>query len=292
MRSDSLFYELFAASPAVFFELIGQPCPAALQYGFVSQEVKESSFRIDGVFLPPESTPELTLYFVEVMGYRDREDKLYRKFFAEIFVYLNDYAPVNDWQAILIFIKRSLDPGVPKHYDGFETIGRLQRVYLEDITNQIEDRSLELDLLCLIGIKQEEVIQEARRLIEETQATRSPDTGRDRLLELIQVICVYKFPNLKREEVERMLGISELRQTRVYQDAMQEGVEQGLAQGLEQGRVEMLQRLLTKKLGSLQASVERDLHQLSQEQLDSLAESFLDFRSQDDLLNWLSAAVS
>jgi predicted transposase YdaD len=40
---------------------------------------------------------------------------------------------------------------------------------------------------------------------------------------LIETIVVYKFPQLSRKEIERMLGLSDLKQTRVYQAALQEG---------------------------------------------------------------------
>jgi predicted transposase YdaD len=43
----------------------------------------------------------------------------------------------------------------------------------------------------------------------------------------IETIMVYKFPQLSREDIERMLGLSELRQTKVYQEALMEG-EQSL----------------------------------------------------------------
>ena len=38
---------------------------------------------------------------------------------------------------------------------------------------------------------------------------------------------MYKFPNLSRQEVEQMLGLSELKQTRVYQEALAEGRQEG-----------------------------------------------------------------
>lgn len=40
---------------------------------------------------------------------------------------------------------------------------------------------------------------------------------------------------MSREEMEKMFGLSELKQTRFYQEAFQEGVEQGKVQGIEQG---------------------------------------------------------
>jgi predicted transposase/invertase (TIGR01784 family) len=43
------------------------------------------------------------------------------------------------------------------------------------------------------------------------------------LLELIETILVYKFPMMSREEIEGIFGLSELKKTRVYKEAKQEG---------------------------------------------------------------------
>ncbi len=53
MRRDAIFYQLFKRCPDLFFTLLDSP-PASIQgYRFESVEVKEPTFRIDGVFLPP-----------------------------------------------------------------------------------------------------------------------------------------------------------------------------------------------------------------------------------------------
>jgi predicted transposase/invertase (TIGR01784 family) len=64
MRRDSIFYQLFRQSPTLLFELLPQPPANAQGYVFESIEVKETSFRIDGVFLPPD--PAGIVYFCEV----------------------------------------------------------------------------------------------------------------------------------------------------------------------------------------------------------------------------------
>ncbi|MEH1903164.1 MAG: hypothetical protein V7L04_17560 [Nostoc sp.] len=38
---------------------------------------------------------------------------------------------------------------------------------------------------------------------------------------------VYKFPTMSREEIEGMFGLSDLKQTRVYQQGKQEGKQEG-----------------------------------------------------------------
>jgi predicted transposase YdaD len=56
MRRDTIFYQLFQQSPTLLFELLAQPPERAAQYIFEAVEVKETAFRMDGVFLPPDST--------------------------------------------------------------------------------------------------------------------------------------------------------------------------------------------------------------------------------------------
>ncbi|MFM6518780.1 MAG: DUF2887 domain-containing protein, partial [Microcystis panniformis] len=43
------------------------------------------------------------------------------------------------------------------------------------------------------------------------------------LLELIETILVYKLPQVSRKEIEAMFSLSDLKQTKVYQEALEEG---------------------------------------------------------------------
>jgi predicted transposase YdaD len=49
VKTDSLFYQIFLRFPDSFFDLIGQPRQQAANYQFTSQEVKQLSFRLDGL---------------------------------------------------------------------------------------------------------------------------------------------------------------------------------------------------------------------------------------------------
>jgi predicted transposase YdaD len=51
MRRDSIFYQLFRQSPTLLFSLISEPPEDADQYVFEAVEVKETAFRLDGIFL-------------------------------------------------------------------------------------------------------------------------------------------------------------------------------------------------------------------------------------------------
>ncbi len=63
MQTDSLFYELFQLCPSLLFELIGHENPKAESYTFRSVELKQTAFRIDGVFLPEGGTTDAPVYF-------------------------------------------------------------------------------------------------------------------------------------------------------------------------------------------------------------------------------------
>ncbi|WP_287724496.1 DUF4351 domain-containing protein, partial [Microcystis sp. M018S1] len=47
-------------------------------------------------------------------------------------------------------------------------------------------------------------------------------------------------------------------------------------------------RLLNRRLGQVTTSVEKQVRQLSVEQLEDLGEALLDFENEADLLHWLS----
>jgi len=81
MRRDSIFYKLFARSPATLFDLIPNPPTNAAAYRFDSVAVKEPRFEIDGIFLPPDDTIG-TVFFCEIQFQRDQT--LYERILAEV----------------------------------------------------------------------------------------------------------------------------------------------------------------------------------------------------------------
>ena len=86
-----------------------------------------------------------------------------------------------------------------------------------------------------------------------------------------------------------MLGLSELKQTRVYQEALEEGREQGRQEGRQEGELAVVMRLLTRRVGAIEPEMRSRLQQLSSTQLEELAEMLLDFSSIADLEIWLLA---
>ncbi|NEP07926.1 MAG: DUF2887 domain-containing protein [Okeania sp. SIO2G4] len=62
MKTDSIFYQIFLNFPRIFFELINQPNTNTQTYEFTSREVKQLSFRLDGLFLPTDNNPNKPFY--------------------------------------------------------------------------------------------------------------------------------------------------------------------------------------------------------------------------------------
>ena len=84
-----------------------------------------------------------------------------------------------------------------------------------------------------------------------------------------------------------MLGLNELKQTRVYQEALEEGLEQGRQEGRQEGELAVVMRLLTRRVGAIEPELRSRLQQLSSTQLEELAEALLDFTTKADLVSWL-----
>lgn len=62
----------------------------------------------------------------------------------------------------------------------------------------------------------------ARALAQQTRQQITSYETQDKILELIDKILVYKFPQLSRQELDRMFTLDDLKQTRYFQDVQQE----------------------------------------------------------------------
>ena len=106
---DSIYYQIFKRFPGLLFELVDYHPEQAQNYRFESVEVKETAFRIDGVFLPTEGATPRIIFFAEVQFQKD--EALYHRFFTESMMYLNrNQSQYDDWRCVVIFPSRSLEP--------------------------------------------------------------------------------------------------------------------------------------------------------------------------------------
>ena len=235
MKTDSLFYRLFAAYPASFFELVGWPAEDSRDYRFDSVEVKQTAFRIDGVFLPQR--PQRPIVFAEIQFQRDTN--LYKRLFSEIFLYLRYQESNPSWRAVVVFASRSLEPTETANFQPFLDSPFVRRLYLDELT--VEEGPLGMEMVRLVVESEDRAPARACQLLERVRGVDDALLQRE-IVELIETIVVYKFPRLSREEVEAMLGLSDLKQTKVYQEALEEGREEGIHEGLRRAASAMLEQ--------------------------------------------------
>ncbi|PSB31696.1 Rpn family recombination-promoting nuclease/putative transposase [Chlorogloea sp. CCALA 695] len=229
MKTATLFYQLFQEFPSIFFELIGQPGTQANAYQFTSIELKQVAFRLDGLFLPSPDEPNLPIYFVEVQFQKD--ETFYYRLFAEIFLYLYQYKTINNWQAIVVYPKRSIESEPPLPYQFILGGDHVKRIYLDELG---QNQSLGVGIIQLVVENEKIAATTAKSLIAKARQQLTDEQLQQQIIEFIETIVIYKFPSLSRQEVEAMLGLDLIRNTRVYQEAFTEGEQQGrLAAKLE-----------------------------------------------------------
>jgi predicted transposase/invertase (TIGR01784 family) len=217
MRTDTIFYQLFQTLPSLLFELIGESPSVANSYQFSSKEVKELAFRFDGIYLPPAKDFKKFIYFVEVQF--QKKKNFYWDLFGEISLYLKQYRPRQNWHAVAIFAKKSLDTGKLVQYQEYFDSGRLIRVYLDELP-KVSSPSLGLGMIKLVVEAEAKAGEKARELMVQTKTQIADTQVQEKILELIDKILVYKFPQLSRQELETMFGLDDLKQTRYFQDVM------------------------------------------------------------------------
>jgi predicted transposase/invertase (TIGR01784 family) len=232
VKTDSIFYRLFQELPSIFFELIGNSPETANIYQFASVELKQTAFRIDGVFLPIQNE-ESPIYFVEVQFQSDSD--IYLRLVSEVSLYLRQNKPKNPWRGVVIYPSRDIDIGDKEHFLELFHSQRISIIYLDEL-GEAASLPLGIATIKLVIEGEDTAISTARELINRTQQAVNLQLPQKQLLELIETILVYKFPNMSREEIEAMFGLSDLKQTRVYQEgrleAKLEAVPKLLALGL------------------------------------------------------------
>jgi predicted transposase/invertase (TIGR01784 family) len=274
MHTDTIFYQIFLTFHTLLFELLGQPAENAEGYHFTSAEVKEKSFRFDGIFMP--DSVEKPIYFVEVQ-FQYKAD-FYWELITEINIYLNQYKPEQDWQAVALFPKRSLDVDKLTNYQQeLVNSGRIKRIYLDELPSG----SIGMGLIELIISKENQSQELVKNLMARTKTEINNDSERQGIIELLESVLMSKFSQLSRQEIEAMFLLSDIKQTRVYQEAKEEGEQEG--------KKNLLLRILSKKFGKLRDEYIKSINGLNIAQLEDLGEALLDFKDINDLEKWLQS---
>jgi predicted transposase/invertase (TIGR01784 family) len=241
MKTDSFFYRFFLAFPEAFFLLIGLAKQKAIGYKFSSVEVKDIDFRFDGLFVP--KAKDVSIYCVEAQ-FRKEHD-FYPRLFGKIFAFLQQYAPANDWRAIVFFPNEAADPGVHLHSREFFESGRLQRIYLANLPQKYLEK-FPLNLLKIIIDSKKKVLATAAKIIRKLPAHVSDKKQQETIVELLINLLVSKLPQMSRKEIEKMFEplLSDVKKSRFYQEIAKENKQEGR----EERNREIAKALLRKKM--------------------------------------------
>ena len=70
-------------------------------------------------------------------------------------------------------------------------------------------------------------LESARDLIRRAKQEMPDEAPRRDVIQLVETVIMYKLANLSREEIQAMLKVDDIRQTRVYREAQEEGRQEG-----------------------------------------------------------------
>ncbi|WP_151697006.1 Rpn family recombination-promoting nuclease/putative transposase, partial [Microcystis aeruginosa] len=126
--------------------------------------------------------------------------------------------------------------------------------------NQLgEGDSLGVKVLQLIVESEQKTLAQGKELIQQVRQQFQESLKRQDILELIETIIIYKLPKLNRKEIEAMFSLSDLRETKVYQEALEEGREEGREEGELSAKLNSIPRLSVLGLSVEQIAQALDL---------------------------------
>jgi predicted transposase/invertase (TIGR01784 family) len=281
VKTDKWFYELFLSQPGMLAELIPGVKPA-WEFSYSAVVVKEKAFEFDGVFTPLSDDLSIPMVFAEAQMQTD--ENFYRRFFAEIFLYLEQYKVRRPWRGLLIFSSRGFNFGAELPYQ--ELLDqRVTRLYLRELRKQ-RQLSPNLTLLQLLATDQGQSAEIGKGLLQ----TAETEGEFERRLSLIETILANKFPDLTTEMIMQLLDLkqTDITQSRFYQEIKRAGHQEGRQEGHQEGEANLVLRLLKRRLGELSLAQEEQVRGLSVEQLEALGEALLDFTAMADLESHLA----
>jgi predicted transposase YdaD len=277
MKTDKWFYELFLSQPGMLSELI-PGFESEWSFTYSSVVVKEKEFRFDGLFTPVSDDPNIPIVFAEAQMQTDKN--FYSRFFAETFLYLAQYEVNRPWRGLLILSSPGVNFGTELPYNCLLQ-NQVTRIFLKDLQGR-KELSSNLSLLQMLVTEQEESAEIGKNLLR----TAESESEYEKRLTLIETMLANKFPELTKEIIMEMLEIKtmDVTKSRFYQQIYTEG--------RQEGEVNLVLRLLTRKLANLSETMVKRVKKLTTPQLENLGEALLGFTQIGDLETFLSKLES
>ena len=123
---------------------------------------------------------------------------------------------------MVVWAKRSLDPGVPIHYQEFVDSKKIVRIYLDEL-DEMGTGSIQLDIVKLVVESEAKARKQAKPLMERAISEVEDESLKRDVIELIEKVLVYKFTSKSREELRKMIYTeAEWKQSKLYQSLREE----------------------------------------------------------------------
>jgi predicted transposase YdaD len=206
MKTDKLIYSIFQESPETALALLGYDEALFQHYAFQSIEVKEISYRIDGVLLP-DST-DLPVIILEVQFQTD--EFIYERILSETLIFRAKNRQFPQTQMVVMFASRNLDKGAGM-FSPLVTSGAIRPIYLNEALNE-ETRNLGQMLIQLTVKKSSlaadlEVAKSFKQILEQPEI---PYTRKRFFLNLLINVFLEKHEPLTYQELEAMIEMEEI----------------------------------------------------------------------------------
>lgn len=283
--TDTLFHRLFQRYPDLILALGGLPYGSD-SYLFSEKQLGPGSYHLTGIFIPVLHQSDQPLVFVDVQYQAD--DFFYHRLISEIALYLRIGMFERTWLALAVYADRGAEHPPGAAFAPFADLAQLRRIYLEDFRERADD-TLGGALLRLIASDREQAAGLARAL-----ARRRREFEAD-VVDLLQIVLVYKWPELSRKEIQTMLGLKavELKRTCFYREIAEEERLKGWNDGHEKGRrrvgVALMTRLIERQFGDAcpdLAHTQRKLRLLTDRQMEDFIVALLNMREFAEVDPW------
>jgi predicted transposase/invertase (TIGR01784 family) len=119
---------------------------------------------------------------------------------------------------------------------------------------EIAEAPLGLSILYLIRQTESHAAATAQAMVARSKREIEDAALRTELVELIETVILYKLPRLSREEIQAMLQVHDIRETRVYQEAKEEDRKEGIETERQRSFQEKLRSI--EKMAALKMSAE------------------------------------
>jgi predicted transposase/invertase (TIGR01784 family) len=165
-----------------------------------------------------------------------------------------------------IFVSRAVEPTDLVPYEPLLQSDKIKRIYLKD--HPVPDNAGPgLAILQLVTAP----LHRARELVARIFAAARVDVPsaapQPNVIQLVEELMIRRFPGFSREEVRTMFELADLRKTRVWQEAHEEGIEKGIEEGEARHKAKMVHRCLDKGMSTKEIA---DLLELSVQEVRRL----------------------